>query len=106
MVPGLLGRVGPELSTVTAERTIALKCGDPSPWQDLGPRHTLAGMIDQTYLVRLKPQSGAIQHVAASIVGVLGGHLVFLDAERRIAAVFLLDLVESWEVLPDSDRRP
>jgi hypothetical protein len=68
--------------------------------------HTLAGMIDQTYLVRLKPQSRAIQHVAASIVEVLGGHLVFLDAERRLAAVFLLDLVESWEPLPRLDGRP
>jgi hypothetical protein len=87
-----------------AEHTISLKCGDP--WQGLGPRHTLAGMIDQTYLVRLKPQSAAIQHVDASIVEVLGGHLVFLDAERRLAAVFLLDLVESWEVLPRLDGRP
>jgi hypothetical protein len=63
-------------------------------------------MVDQTYLVRLKPQNGAIQHVAASIVEVLGGHLVFLDAERRLAAVFLLDLVESWDVLPRLDGRP
>jgi hypothetical protein len=63
-------------------------------------------MLHQTYLVRLKPQSGAIQHVAASIVEVLGDHLVFLEAERRLAAVFLLDLVESWEVLPGLDGRP
>jgi hypothetical protein len=89
---------------VTAERTITLKHGDP--WQGLGPRQTLAAMVDQTYLVRLKPQSRAIQHVAASIVKVLGGHLVFLDAERRLAAVFLLDLVESWEALPRLDGRP
>jgi hypothetical protein len=63
-------------------------------------------MADQTYVVTLKPQSGAIQHVAASMVEVLGDHLVFLDAERRLAAVFLLDLVESWDVLPRVDAWP
>jgi hypothetical protein len=95
---------GLDCPPVTAERTITLKCGDPR--KGLGPRHTLAGMIDQTYLVRLKPQSGAIQHVAASIVEVRGDHLVFLDGQGRLAAVFLLDLVESWEVLPRLDGRP
>jgi hypothetical protein len=34
--------------------------------------------------------------VAASIVEVLGDHLVFLDAKGRLAAVFLLDLVEQF----------
>ena len=47
--------------------------------------------------------SRAIQHVAASIVEVLGDHLVFLDAAGRLAAVFLLNPVESWEVLPGLD---
>jgi len=67
--------------------------------QDLSPRHTLATMIDQTYLVTLKPPSQATQHVVASIVGVHGDHLVFEDA-GKLAALFLLDLVESWDVLP------
>jgi hypothetical protein len=44
--------------------------------------------------------------MVASIVEVVGDHLVFLDAEGGLAAVFLLDLVESWEVLPGLEGRP
>jgi hypothetical protein len=54
-------------------------------------------MVDQTYLVTLKPPSRAIKHVVASIVGFRGDHLVFVDAKGTLAALFLLDLVESWE---------
>jgi hypothetical protein len=57
-------------------------------------------MADQTYVVTLKPPSGATQHVVASVGGVRGDYLVFLVAKGRLAGVFLLDLVESWDVLP------
>jgi hypothetical protein len=63
-------------------------------------------MAGQTYLVTLKPPSRATQHVVASVSGVRGDHLVFLDGQGRLAAVFLLDLVESWKVLPRLDGRP
>jgi hypothetical protein len=59
----------------------------------------------QTGLVP-RPSMSNRFYLARQIVEVLGGHLVFLDAERRLAAVFLLDLVESWEVLPRLDGRP
>jgi hypothetical protein len=59
-------------------------------------------MVDQTYLVTLKPPSQATQHVVESIVEVHGDHLVFEDAEGKLAALFLPDLVESWDVLPHS----
>jgi hypothetical protein len=47
-------------------------------------------MVDQTYLVTLKPPSQATQHVVASIAEVHGDHLVFEDAEGKLAALFLL----------------
>jgi hypothetical protein len=63
-------------------------------------------MADQTYVVTLKPPSRATQHVVASVGGVHGDHLVFVDAQGELAALFLLELVESWEVLPPLDGRP
>jgi hypothetical protein len=56
--------------------------------------------LDQTYVVTLKPPSRATQHVVAKIGGVRGDHLVFLDAQGKLAGLFLLELVESWNVLP------
>jgi hypothetical protein len=57
-------------------------------------------MADQTYLVKLKPPSRAKQHVVASVGGVRGDNLVFLDGQGQLAALFLLERVQSWEVLP------
>jgi hypothetical protein len=62
-------------------------------------RRRLSGMVDQTYLVTLRPPSRAIQHVVASTGGVHGDHLVFLDPQGQLAAMFLLELVESRVVL-------
>jgi hypothetical protein len=61
---------------------------------------------NRTYVVTLKPPSRATQHVVASVGGVRGDHLVFLDGQGQLAALFLLELVESWEVLPPLDGRP
>jgi hypothetical protein len=55
-------------------------------------------MVDQTYLVTLRPSSRAIQEVFAATAEVRGNHLVFVDAKGSVAALFLLDLVESWSV--------
>jgi hypothetical protein len=60
--------------------------------------YTLARMGGKIYLVTLR--SRATQHVVASVIGVRGDHLVFLDAQGKLAAMFLLELVESWDVLP------
>ena len=62
-------------------------------------------MADQTYVVTLKPPSRATQHVVASVGGVRGDHLVFLDGQGKLAALFLLELVESWEVLPRPQKK-
>ena len=57
-------------------------------------------MLDQTYLVTMRPPSQAIQQVFAATAEVRGNHLVFLDAKGNFEALFLLELVESWSVLP------
>ena len=63
-------------------------------------RRTLSSMPDQTYLVTLRPPSHATQQVFAATAEVRGSHLVFVDAKGNLAALFLLDLVERWSVLP------
>jgi hypothetical protein len=55
--------------------------------------------LDQTYVVTLKPPSRATQQVFAATPEVRGNHLVFVDAKGNLAALFLLELVESWSVL-------
>jgi hypothetical protein len=57
-------------------------------------------MVDQTYLVTLRPSSRAIQEVFAATAEVRGNHLVLVDAKGNFAALFLLELVETWSVLP------
>jgi hypothetical protein len=57
-------------------------------------------MVDQTYFVTMRPPSHAIQQVFAATAEVRGSHLVFVDAKGNLAALFLLDMVESWSVLP------
>jgi hypothetical protein len=51
-------------------------------------------MPNKTFLVLLR--SNVHQHVRATRVEVHGNHLVFLTAKGKLASVFLLDLVESW----------
>jgi hypothetical protein len=57
-------------------------------------------MVDQTYFVTMRPPSHAIQQVFAATAEVRGNHLVFVDAKNNLAALFLLDLVERWGVVP------
>jgi hypothetical protein len=60
----------------------------------------LASMADETYLVTLRPPSRAVQQVFAASAEVRGDHLVFVDAKGNFEALFLMELVESWSVLP------
>jgi hypothetical protein len=57
-------------------------------------------MVDQTFFVTMRPPSHAIQQVFAATAEVRGSHLVFVDAKGNLAALFPLELVESWSVLP------
>jgi hypothetical protein len=56
-------------------------------------------MAETTYLVRLKPPSRALQQVAAARFEIQEEHLVFVDAKGKLAGLFLMELVESWNVL-------
>ena len=58
-------------------------------------------MTEKTYLVRLKAPSLALQQVTASRFEIHGEHLVFVDSQGNLAALFLMELVESWNVLKD-----
>jgi hypothetical protein len=48
----------------------------------------------------MRPPNQATQQVFAATAEVRGNHLVFVDAKGNLAALFLLDLVESWSVVP------
>ena len=59
----------------------------------------LVNMSAKTYLVRLKDPGCATEHVRAVRFELLGEHLVFIDSDRKVAALFLRELVESWDVI-------
>lgn len=48
----------------------------------------------------LKPPNSALQHVVAARYEVQGEHLVFINAEGKLAALFLMEIVQSGNVLP------
>jgi hypothetical protein len=53
--------------------------------------------------MRLKPPSLGIQHVIASSVEIHGEHLALLDSDGKLVALFLMDDVQSWNVLPNTE---
>jgi hypothetical protein len=56
-------------------------------------------MQDQIYLVALKPPSYAIQQVVAKGYEIHGEHLAFVNEDGKLAALFLMEIVQSWNVL-------
>jgi hypothetical protein len=56
----------------------------------------LGRMADKTYLVRLKPPSLAIQQVVAARAEIQDDHLAFVRSDGKLAALFLMELVEGW----------
>jgi hypothetical protein len=58
--------------------------------------------VEQTYLVAFKPPSQALQLVIATTVEVQGEHLVFLNGEGKLAALFLMEIVEVGMRFPAS----
>ena len=61
----------------------------------------LVAMPNKSYLLRMRAPSGALQHVTASTVEIHGDHLIFLNSDGKLAALFLMEIVESWNVLPE-----
>jgi hypothetical protein len=56
-------------------------------------------MTDKTYLVRLKPQELGLRAVIATSAEVHGEHIALLNSRGKLAALFLMEIVESWRVL-------
>jgi hypothetical protein len=53
-------------------------------------------MPDKTYLVRFRPSEVSSHVVIAASAEIHGEHLTFLKSDGRLAALFLLEIVESW----------
>jgi hypothetical protein len=58
-------------------------------------------MPNKTFLVRLR--SNVLREVSAATVEIHGKHLAFLTEKGKLAALFLLDLVESWNEISPAD---
>jgi hypothetical protein len=56
-------------------------------------------LADKTYIVRFKPPQIGVQLVTASRAEIQGEHIALLNANGQLAALLLLDIVESWMVL-------
>jgi hypothetical protein len=56
-------------------------------------------MSDRTYLVRFKAPSQESQLVTAAAAEIYGEHLVMLNSKNRMVAMFLLEYVESWQIV-------
>jgi hypothetical protein len=53
-------------------------------------------MCDKTYLIQFKRSDLAFHAVIAARAEIHGEHLVFLRSDGRVAALFVLEIVESW----------
>ena len=70
-----------------------------SLWPDPTVRAVVSGgqgMSDRTYIVRFKPPQMSAQLVVASSVEIQGDHIVLLNSNGQLAALLLLEVVESW----------
>lgn len=62
-------------------------------------------MASKTYFVKFKPPALSLTHtVVASSVEIHDEHLIFCDSEGKLAALFLLETVESWSEHPTRAR--
>jgi hypothetical protein len=65
------------------------------------PTTAADGMADKTYIVRFKPPEIGTQVVVAEGAQIYGEHLVFVDSQGALAALFLIEIVENWTELAD-----
>jgi hypothetical protein len=59
-------------------------------------------MADKLYIVKFKPVALGAQNVIASTVEIHDEHLIFCDSKGELAALFLLEIVQSWNEVCDS----
>ena len=57
-------------------------------------------MTDRTFIVRFKPRQLSTQPVIATDAEIHAEHLVLLNSTGKLAALFLMEVVESWTELP------
>jgi hypothetical protein len=61
-------------------------------------------MASKAYIVKFRPPALRLLHtVIAWTVEIHDEHLIFCDSEGRLAALFLLEMVESWSELPNGE---
>lgn len=58
-------------------------------------------MAEKTYLVRFKSPGLGPQQVVAAKAEIQEEHLVFVSSDGKLAALFLMEIVEGWNVLAD-----
>lgn len=63
-------------------------------------------MTDKRYLVSCKTLESSTQSIVAASCEVHGEHLVLLNSKGQLAAMFLLEIVESWSVTYISKYAP
>jgi hypothetical protein len=57
-------------------------------------------MADKAYVVKFKPSAlASVQTVVASTAEIHDEHLIFCNAEGELTALFLMEAVQSWNVL-------
>ncbi len=56
-------------------------------------------MTDRTLIVRFKPRELVTRSVTASTAEIQAEHIVFLNSKGQLAALFLMEVVESWTVI-------
>jgi hypothetical protein len=56
-------------------------------------------MRDKTYLVRFKESDISPHIVIAASAEIHGDHLIYLRLDGSLAALFMLEIVESWSEL-------
>jgi hypothetical protein len=56
-------------------------------------------MPDKTYLLQLKQPGFSTRIVEAATAEIHGDHLILLNSRGQLAALFVLEMVESWNQL-------
>jgi hypothetical protein len=63
-------------------------------------------MTDKAYIVRLKQPEISAPRMTAASVEVYGDQLIYMNADQKPVAIFLLETVESWTVTDLSKCAP
>ena len=82
--------------TMRVRHSFQIPTGSRRPMQSSGMKRSYISMADSAYLVRFKGADPPPELVIAETIEVYGEHLVFLKSDGSLAALFVLEIVESW----------